>query len=274
MKEVSLNKICHERIVDNPGSNKITFTSGSEWESISIQQNKNIAYIGDIGQMRKEFCEGFISNKQKIFERIYQEQKRKTLYEDITCSKGCSNCCVLSVGASIQEGESIVYYLYHNDDVLNHFLMTYPDWRAKIKRHENLFYKEQPCDAKTNANIACGLQYKIIDDLAEYAYSRLNIFCPFLYDSVCSIYTVRPLVCAGLIATTPSERCNPLSKERARQYQISNDYFIDDKDTYSFYVKELKKPIWSIMPIMVYNILVYGLEWILAVTGIDKDDTS
>jgi Fe-S-cluster containining protein len=274
MKEVSGNNNCHDKIVDSAGNDNSSSSIHSEWEHISIQQNNNIAYNGDIGRLRKEFCESFIANKQKVFEKINQEQKRKTIYEDITCHKGCANCCVLSVGASIQEGESIVYYLYQNKDLLNYFLMAYPNWRAKVKSHEHLFHKEPPCDAKTNANIACGFQYKIIDDLAEYAYSRLNITCPFLRDGVCSIYEVRPLVCAGLIATTPSERCNPQSKERARQYQITNDYFIDDTDTYKFYVKDLKKPIWSIMPIMVYNILVYGLEWVLAVTGIDNNEKS
>ena len=272
MREVAAKNVCHTGKIDGQENNITSSIDVIEGENTSIYKNKNIAYIGDIGRLRENFCIDFISNKQKVFDKIYQEQKEKTLYEDITCSKGCSNCCVLSVGASIQEGESIVYYLYHHNDVLKQFLAAYPEWRAKFKLHENLFYRTPPCNAKTNPTIACGLQYKMIDDMSEYVYSRLNIPCPFLNNGVCSIYEVRPLVCAGLIATTPFERCNPLCKERAKQYQISNDYFIDDQDTYRFYIKDLKKPIWAIMPIMVYNILEYGLDWVLAVTDANNNE--
>jgi Fe-S-cluster containining protein len=270
MKEIAAKYDCQSNKVGESASCWSPSPECIGGETGSISLNKEVAYIGKVGRLREDFCIDFISRKQEAFEKIYREQKRMTLYEEITCSKGCSNCCILSVGASIQEGEAIVYYLYHNDDALQYFLKAYSEWRAKIKAHENLFNRELPCNAKTNPRIAGGLQYKIIDDLTEYAYSRLNIPCPFLREGVCSIYEVRPLVCAGLIATTPPERCNPLCRERAKQYQISNDYFLADGATYSFYGKELEKPVWSIMPVMVYNIIEYGLEWVLAVTGTES----
>jgi Fe-S-cluster containining protein len=271
MKEIAGKYVYQNNIVEKSESCMSPSLENTGLETGSVSRNKEVAYSGRLGMLREQFCIDFISRKQGTFEKIYQEQKRKTIYEDITCNKGCANCCVLSVGASIQEGEAIVYYLYHNAGTLENFLKAYPGWRAKIKLHENLFNKTPPGNAKTNSGIACGFQYKIIDDIAEYTYSRLNIVCPFLCDGVCSIYEVRPLVCAGLIATTPPERCNPLCKERARQYQISNDFFLADNDTYKFYAKDLEKPLWSIMPIMVYNILEYGLEWVLAVTGINEN---
>jgi Fe-S-cluster containining protein len=237
-------------------------------EANFVNLNRNTAYKGRIGHLRESFCIDFIRKKTEAFKEIYKNQKDIVGNEPITCRKGCSNCCTLCVGCSIQEGESIVYHLYQNKDKLDNFLKKYPIWRNRLKRHENLFNKELPNSA-INTSIAGGLLFKIIDDFAEYEYSCLGIPCPFLNDGVCSIYDVRPFVCAGLITTTPSEYCNPLSKKKAKAYQISNDFLLKDQATYSFYGRNLKSPVWSIMPIMVYNILEYGLPWIISITEME-----
>lgn len=232
----------------------------------SFKLNREIAYKGQVGRLREKFCINFIQKKQEFFKKLYKEQNEIALSksETITCVKGCSQCCSLFIGASIQEGEAIVYSLYQNEEKLNQFLKTYPIWRARVRESGDLFRKRPPSDNQSAANATGGSQYKNIGDLAGYA--LLNIPCPFLRDGICSIYEVRPFVCAGLIVTTPAEWCNPLHPEhnRKKTYQISNAYLREDL---TFYGEDLEKPIWSFMPIMVYNILEYGLEGIPGIAG-------
>jgi Fe-S-cluster containining protein len=235
----------------------------------SFALNREIAYKGQVGHLREEFCINFIQNKQEVLKELQKKHNEIALARSsaITCGKGCYHCCVLFVGASIQEGEAIVYYLYQNEGKLYHFLKTYPVWRARIKESGDLFRKQPPGDNKITAGVGGGLQYENIGDLAEYA--RLNIPCPFLRDGICSIYEVRPFVCAGLIVTTPAEWCNPRHPEHTRKktYQISSTYLPKDR---SFYGKDLEKPVWSFMPIMVYNMLEYGLAGMPGMAGMES----
>ena len=92
-------------------------------------------------------------------------------------------------------------------------------------------------------------------------YAEQQLYCPFLRDGVCSIYQVRPLYCAGYISTSPSELCNHLNPDH---YKIKrNVYQAFERDSFndlSFYVEELSKPVWSFIPMMVFDVLRYGPE--------------
>ncbi|MDD4924646.1 MAG: YkgJ family cysteine cluster protein [Dehalococcoidales bacterium] len=213
----------------------------------SFQLNQEIAYLGLVGNLRKEYCIRFIRKKQQFFKELtgQQEETLTANSETLSCYKGCSRCCSLFIGASVQEAEAIVYYLYQNEDKLQRFLETYPVWREKVRASGDLFRKPTAGD-------------KSIGDLAAYA--RLKIPCPFLQDDACSIYEVRPFVCAGLIVTTPPEWCDPKHpKHSKRKRYIISDSALADR---TFYWKNLEKPVWSFMPIMVYDILEQGMRGI------------
>ena len=219
-----------------------------------FELNREIAYLGIVGNLRKDYCIKFIQKKQQFFDNLYKQQD-ETLSannETLSCFKGCSRCCSLFIGASVQEAEAIVYYLYRNEDKLQRFLENYPTWREKVKKSGDLFRKPEQDDKSRN-----------IGDLAAYA--RLKIPCPFLQNDVCSIYEVRPYVCAGLIVTTPPEWCDPDHPKHSqrKRYIIQQSALAD----LTFYWKNLKKPVWSFMPIMVYDILEYGLK---GIPGISK----
>jgi Fe-S-cluster containining protein len=230
-------------------------TDNSKGKMDTFRLNREIAYKGHIGRLREEFCLNFIQKKHEFFKDLSVKQNEITSSKDekITCGKGCCRCCQLFVGASIQDGEGIVYYLYQNEEKLDRFLQNYSIWREKVRESGDLF-RNQPLNNSQKTDNR--YQNKNIGDLAEYA--KLGIPCPFLNDGACYIYEVRPFVCGGLIVTTPAEWCNPLHPEhdKKKTYKISNAA-LEDR---TFYGEKLEKPVWAFMPIMVHNILAYGLE--------------
>lgn len=172
--------------------------------------NKLIAYEGHVGRVRKEWCEGFISWKTDQLEKLTTRQKQieTSNGNHISCSKGCWFCCSQHVSATLQECDAIVYWLYQHDDIFKAFLIRYPNWRKLVHDHEYVFQQanqagsaalSQPTDERTR---------DVFMQKAD-AYGRLDIICPFLDQGSCSIYPVRPFVCAGHIVVTPPEHCKP-----------------------------------------------------------------
>ena len=231
--------------------------------------SREIAYKGKIGQMRKDFCVDYIKHKQEVFRDIEKTQLEmaEAKGETITCRKGCQPCCVHYVDAGIQEAEAIVYYLYQNESVLNNFLQAYPAWREKVKQSGDPFRNmvhqwEKTADGKWRDKkiIQGGLG-------ALYEHNTANIPCPFLDNYVCSIYEVRPYVCAGCFATTPAEMCKPVNRNKARIYTAAPTDIINDT---SFYYRNLEHPVQDFMPVMIYQILNYGLIGMPEMPGLEN----
>ena len=226
-----------------------------------LKLNRAIAYMGQIGIQRKNFCNSYMLKKQEIFKELSRKQNEMTSSksETITCGKGCYHCCMLIVGASIQEVELIVYYLYQNEELFNYFIKVYPLWISKIREVRSLLKEPlkldiQPLSDKSNKE---KFEYNGFNNRLIFA--RQKLYCPFLREGTCSIYEVRPFYCAGYIATTPGEWCNPLHPNYFKRngYQIFNVSLASDL---SFYSGNLEKPVWSFMPVMVYDTLKYGTE--------------
>ena len=218
--------------------------------------SRQIAYRGNIGKQRERFCVDYIQRKQRIFAEMQKVQAENTtaIGETISCGKGCTYCCLEYVEATIQEGESIVYFLYRHDDVLERFVRAYPAWKQQVQQSGD-FLKEVPVGgvcAAENKSVALATGLGSINEYAAH-----KIPCPFLTDGACLIYEIRPLTCAGLIATTPREWCDPAIKNKSeRRYQTAPARGLYDL---SFYHHDLEQPVQSLMPVMVYNILQYGL---------------
>jgi Fe-S-cluster containining protein len=168
--------------------------------------NRDIAYRGRVGLQRKEFCINYIEEKKERLVSVRQTQidKVKELGKVITCQKGCHFCCSFHVQATIQECEAIVYYLYQNNDILRDFLLRYPEWREEVRRKGDLF-KYSNRLRKIDTPSAQVIMERLDDENRNY--DRQGVLCPFLRDGLCSIYEVRPYMCAALIAVSPPEYC-------------------------------------------------------------------
>ena len=238
---------------------------GADYLAIS----RDIAYKGKIGQMRKDFCISYIKHKQGVFKGIEKTQVEmaEAKGETITCQKGCHYCCVQYVDAGIQEAEAIVYYLYQNESVLNNFLQAYPAWREKVHNSGDPFKNMVHQWEKTEDNK--WRDRKVLQGglAALYQHTMANILCPFLNNSVCSIYDVRPYTCVGCFATTPAELCQPLNRNKARIYTAAPPDVFDDT---SFYYRNLEHPVLAFMPVMVYQILSYGLIGMPDIPGLEN----
>jgi Fe-S-cluster containining protein len=221
----------------------------------SFALNREIAYKGELGRLREEYCRRYIDKKREIFEGLKQEHLElvRSRSETISCGKGCSTCCCLFVNATLQEAEAICYYLYQNEALLAHFLENYPGWRSRVKEAGDPFRAKEGETASNREEKAAGGGK--MGDLGEYWRNRIP--CPFLADNACSIYPVRPVMCAGLIVTSPSEWCDPQHPDYARKkpFQITNRVLLEDR---TFYGMELERPVWSFFPMMVHNILEWG----------------
>jgi hypothetical protein len=229
------------------------------------------AYKGRTGRQRKAFCEEFIRQKQGSFNRIQSEifKQVEAKGEKVSCHKSCSACCVLYIEANIQECEAIVYFLYERPDVLSGFLERYDYWRYRMRQSGDPFrgceriLHEQRDDELTSSD-----RNTLLDTLRLY--HEINMQCPFLGDGICTIYEVRPYVCANHYVTTPSEWCkavnwcNPAFPDRPMIYMTT----IDEMDDLSFYYQNLSRPEIGFVPTTVYSILTGGIGFISKITGI------
>jgi hypothetical protein len=230
--------------------------------------NRQIAYKGKIGQMRRDFSVAFIRNKQDAIRNIEKTQAEMadSRGERITCHKGCSFCCTQYVDASLQEAEAIVQYLYENEGALNNFLQAYPGWRERVRSCGDSFRRiVRQWERNGDSGWICR---KTVDGgiATLYDFTVANIPCPFLHDSACIIHEVRPYACAGAFATSPAELCKPLNRNRAKIYTTVPPGLLEDT---SFYYRNLAQPVQDVLPIMVYNILNYGLIGMPDIPGLE-----
>ena len=232
----------------------------------AIFRNKLVAYSGDIGKAREAFCVDLVAKKQKIFEEFRASQADIVARnsEAITCNKGCVGCCSAYMQATIQECETIVWWLYRHEDILSDFLAAYPGWRQKVRDGGDLFLK---CGKlwQEKQKHGTGTEAAAASDSAEKTYLALGIPCPFLKEDACSIYEIRPLVCAALAATTPPEWCIPGTSNSAKMYVSSNPLMLDT----SFYFNRLEGPVLAFMPMGVHGILQDGYSFLSGIPGLE-----
>ena len=240
--------------------------------------NREIAYTGQVGAQRKRFCIDYIDRKCKILDEMTQAQHRETRAkgERITCTKGCFFCCLLHLEATIQECEAIVYYLYQHEDALRNFLKKYPRWRNRIRENGDMFKELAELSREVFSfqfeHGEIGTEYVLRKQeafsQAQARYARQNIYCPFLEDNLCSIYEVRPYNCAGFYATTPPEWCNPSSQHEPKIYrsELSSEVIFD----LSFYHNSLRAPVFTFMPLAVYEILSGGYGYLSTIPGFEN----
>jgi Fe-S-cluster containining protein len=227
--------------------------------------NKQIAYAGDIGQRRRQFCIDFIKKKQGIFKEMQDSQSKaiKEKGQQITCHRGCAHCCHYYMHANIQECEAIVYYLYNNADVYEAYLKNYTVWRRKLRENGDIFKNCAQLWYEKRLQGAGAKEEQAFNDESD-RYRDQGLACPFLVDGACSIYEVRPYMCVGTISSSPGEWCAKGSINTPIIYKTQTSAIFDT----SFYYKDLNDYILTFFPITVFHILENGYKMLELITGI------
>ncbi|MDD4924712.1 MAG: hypothetical protein PHF74_07810 [Dehalococcoidales bacterium] len=232
--------------------------------------NKEIAYAGEIGRKRRDFCIEFIKKKQGIIKEIQDSQLEavKKNGQKITCHKGCDYCCHFYMHANIQECEAIVYYLYNNKSVYDAYIENYTEWREKLSKNGDIFKNCARLWYEKGAQGA-GQKEEMAFSTESNRYRDQDIACPFLVDGACSIYEVRPYLCVGTVSSSPSEWCAKSSANTPNIYKTQTSAVFDK----SFYYKELNDFIFTFFPLTIYYILEGGYEMLAMITGLtDLED--
>lgn len=119
--------------------------------------------------------------KEKILKVIYEKYDEYTKKENFFCHKGCSLCCTQNVVITEIEGNIIYDFILKNRNV---------SWLVeKLKTQK----EAKPISLTTN-----GFARKCIEQAAEEDEPNEPLVygkCPFLAESICTIYTVRPFSC-------------------------------------------------------------------------------
>jgi Fe-S-cluster containining protein len=241
-------------------------------EMNKFEVNKEIAYNGKLGSEREAFNIDFIKRKTALFNEMKDEmthniQRILRPGDKISCQKGCSFCCVMYVEATIQECEAIVYHLYHNAPVLNNFLATYPRWREQVRRNGDIWKECNYDETKEDPKDFPALNEQITKKMQLYR--NQDISCPFLVNNGCSIYDVRPYMCAIHYSVSQPDCCQPENSNA-----INVVYPLDVTPEKSFFYRELDNPVVVFMPICVHEILHEGVSYYASrFPGFEKFDT-
>ena len=245
-------KHCH-------GGTSSSMQTTSRREPDLFLMNKEIAYEGRIGRLRRDFCTSFIEQKKERIKDLTALQLKGTSArgKTISCQRECDLCCSMYVEATLQECEAIVYYLYQNERVLEAFLRAYPQWRDRIRKNGDLFkscgrfWEEEMTPEKAQESMSALRE-------EQERYMRQNIPCPFLDNRLCSIYEVRPYMCAAHIAVSPPEWCNPQNPNEPVIWKaLPTELMKDD----SFYYRNLERLVITNTIIPVYEILKGGVSY-------------
>lgn len=150
--------------------------------------------------------------KQEVLLPLFREltQKAETLATTklaetgtkISCTKGCGACCCQLVPVTPLEAR---------------YLIKLMESMPKAKRQKYKTRFEEAYKQLQQAQILEELLHpeNIDDDIIEIGlkYFHLNIPCPFLEDSSCSIYTERPLRCREYLVTNAASHCSNPANE-------------------------------------------------------------
>jgi hypothetical protein len=228
--------------------------------------NRAVAYVGETGRKREAFCRSYTELKKTtllaVAAKLHEESEAAG--KPISCGRGCFHCCKMFVVASLQECEAIAYHLYHNEKAMQVFLRNFPRWNDRILKIQGTFASMNTLHAKMTAGQASEAEVAQFD-LDCDAYAAADIPCPFLLEGACSIYEVRPYVCARIVSVTPADWCrsgHPRQKEAMHlkaQMQFENDM--------PYFELPGGECVYSSLPFLVWRILNEGYDALRSVPG-------
>lgn len=234
-----------------------------------ILLHREAAYLGEIGRRREAFGRQYTQLKKTRLPEA-EEQIRQAVSaagKSISCSKGCSHCCSLFVIASLQECECLVYYLYHHQAELVHFVESFQKWRERTLQIGDTFRRINHIQALMVAGQATEEDLKIFDADCD-AYAAQANPCPFLKDNACSVYAVRPYVCAGVVSASPREWCQP---RHPRQTEIEHfKLTLNHEEDAPYFALPDGGAVCANMPVMVYRMLTEGYRALATIKGLES----
>lgn len=234
-------------------------------EARRIKQLKDKAYTGAQGANRRTFCQAYRRTLTRIRAKTETQfaAKLSFLGEKVSCAKGCATCCFQHISAPAAHCIAVVDFLYEKEPVLAQFLNNYKSWEEKAGNLSG--------EIDTAYNAAIDPLHTLISGASGQALSRSyfeqRIPCPFLVDSACSIYEVRPICCAAHRAVTPREWCDPADTHDVHTYEAV-PAGPDLQELVG--LAPLRLSLYQVtLPLMVYRMLTQDLADIL--TAIDRD---
>ena len=238
-------------------------------QSDPVALNRVAAYAGETGRRRRQFCLDYAAFKKSAIAQGNELLQKRVADagEIVSCKKGCSNCCILYVIATLQEAECIVYYLYQHEAELQHFTRAYRAWKQGLGLFEHRLERIDRMIARNIAGkLSAGEQEQFNSDIN--AYTARNVFCPFLIDHACSIYEVRPFVCAGLVAVTPPDWCtwDGSGTSQAKYHKI--ELKLDEEMPY--FIRTRSPILFGSMPELVHHLLEKGYSFLAGIEGLEE----
>ena len=145
------------------------------------------------------------------------------------------------------------------------FLKNYQTWRKKLHQNGDIFVECAELWYEKSGKAVDSPEDEAFKDAAA-RYRKQKLTCPFLSGCACSIYEVRPYLCAGTVATSPPEWCQVSNIKQPKMYRTQTPAMFDK----SFYYNEIDAGyIFTFFPIAVYEILETGYKAIEKFTGLD-----
>ena len=171
------------------------------------------------GIWRRDFCKKYyellIRTRNNTYNSLVETLSSKG--EKITCRKGCTHCCYHYVAVSLAHGIVIVDYLYKRKELLQQFIFNNEKWHRKGYSVSDSIDRTRIHALSSSVPID-----QVITDTRPLSarYLNMNIQCPFLVDSKCSIYDVRPLSCSGHYSVSPPSWCASDSQQKPVLHNI------------------------------------------------------
>lgn len=234
----------------------------------NISLNRLIAYKGQVGRQREQFCLSYTAQKKAGIAAI-EDRLRQNLADNnktSSCTRGCNHCCRLFVTASLQECEVIVHYLYNHEDALTHFLRSFDTWKNRISRITRRFQAINDLHQKITAGQATAEDQQQFDKECGL-YAQADIPCPFLKDNACSVYEVRPYTCASIISVSSAEWCSPDHPRHPEALYLKSSLQTDGRPPYLALPATCE--ILASMPSLIYDILHDGYALLDTIPGLE-----
>ena len=232
----------------------------------SFTTNRALAYSGAIGERREAFCKDYTAFKKVKIIEIESALKQETASAEktISCSHGCAHCCRQFVVASLQECECITYHLYHHDSALEHFVRAFDGWRDRIIKVGGCFQKLNSLSETISLGLATDADRRLFIEESR-VYAGRDIPCPFLVGGACSIYEVRPYICAGFVSVSPPEWCRALHPRNgeALHFKVAMPW---DREM-PYFALPGGESVLSSLPFLVYRILEEGYDALSSIIG-------
>jgi Fe-S-cluster containining protein len=170
-----------------------------------IREIEKKAHQGSYGAWRKTLCREYpvLQNEACTEARKELLSYIDSIGQSVTCRMRCAHCCSQYISISVSNGIVIADYLYTNPRVLEKFLRNYERWlRIMDNGIENIRVLGKLEEYTT---LSHAVKPTPQDLLTEYAF--LQVPCPFIVDSVCIIYPVRPICCASHFSLSDPDWC-------------------------------------------------------------------